>query len=92
MSKRSRLNTRIARETRIVLRATDFAHLQGVCAVAALNVQAIQQDAAQRIAAAQQTSQKELIRLAKKYRAQGMRPDVNYRFDEATHSLVAVEG
>ncbi|MCR4301783.1 MAG: hypothetical protein NUV51_09250 [Sulfuricaulis sp.] len=91
MSKRSRQHRPTPNKpVRIVLTAREFKDFQGACAVAALNVQAIQQDAAQRIAAAQQAQQKELAKLAKKYRAQGMRADVNYAFDEQTHSLVSV--
>ena len=75
----------------IALTTREFKEFHGLCAIAALTVQAIQQQAAQQIAAAQQERQKALARLAKKYRASGMRLDVDYRFDEATHSLVAVE-
>lgn len=75
-------------ETRIKLTPREFQDFQGACAITALKVQAIQQDAAQRIAAVQQEQQKALLRLVKKYRAQGMRPDVTFHFDEATHSLV----
>ena len=77
-------------EVRIVLSKREFQDFHGLCAIAALNVQAIQQQAAQQIAAAQQPRQKALTALAKKYRSQGMRLDVDYRFDESTHSLVVV--
>lgn len=91
MSKQSRTKRPTPnKEVRVVLTAREFKDFQGAVAVAALNVQAIQQDAAQRIAAAQQTSQKELLKLVKKYRAQGMRPDAQYRFDEGAHSLVVM--
>jgi hypothetical protein len=90
MGKASRRKHAQQDETRIVLSPREFADFQGVCAVAAIKVQAIQQQAAQQIAAAQQDRQKAFLRLVKKYRAQGMRPDGEYRFDEATHSLIAV--
>lgn len=77
-------------EVRIVLTPREFADFQGVCAVAALKVQEIQRQAAQQIAAAQQGRQRDFLRLVKKYRAAGMRLDADYRFDEATHSLIAV--
>lgn len=77
-------------ETRIKLTPREFQDFHGASAITALKVQAIQQDAAQRVAAAQAGQQKALLALVKKYRAQGMRPDVNYAFDEATCSLVLI--
>lgn len=55
-------------------------------ALTILEVQAIQRDAAQRIAAAQTKQRAALASLAKKYR--GLRPDGAYRLDEPTHSIV----
>jgi hypothetical protein len=78
-------------EIRIQLTPREFQDFQGASAIVQLKVQAIQQDAAQRIAAAQADQQKAFLRLVKKYRTQGLRPDVAFRFDEATHSLVLIE-
>lgn len=92
MSKKSRLHRPTpGKEIRVVLTPREFKDFQGACAVMALNIQAIQQNAAQQIAAAQAPKQKEFLRLVKKYRAAGLRPDVDYRFDEATRSLIAVK-
>lgn len=91
MSKSSRLkHPSPNKEVRIQLTPREFQDLQGAIAITAVKVQAIQQDAAQRIAEVQKTSQNELIKLTKKYRVQGMKIDVNYAFDEKTHSLVEV--
>ncbi len=75
-------------DIRIVLAPREFADFQGVCAVAVLKVQAIQQQAAQQIAAAHADRLNAFLRLAKKYRAAGLRPDMDYRLDEASRSLV----
>jgi hypothetical protein len=77
-------------EVRVQLTPREFADHYGLCAVAALKIQAIQQQAAQAIAAAQQPKQQSFLRLVKKYRAQGLRPDQDYAFDEATYTLVAI--
>lgn len=79
-------------EVRIALTPREFKDLQGLCAIAAIALMTIKQQADAAIAAAQAPQQKELARLAKKYRDQGMRADHNYRFDVATHSLVAEQG
>lgn len=93
MSKASRTHRQTPnKEIRITLTLREFNDFQGVVAVAAIKIQSIQQRAAQEIAAAQGSQQKELLRLANKYRHLGMRPDKNYRFDEATHSLILLAG
>jgi hypothetical protein len=76
---------------RIVLTPREFNDFHGVCAIAALNVQALQQQALQQITAAERPKQQALARLAKKYRAAGLRLDVNYTFDPATHALMEVK-
>lgn len=90
MSKNSKRQQTNGIEVRIPLTQREFSDFQGVCAIAALKVQTLQQQAAQQIAVAQQPRQQEFLRLAKKYRRAGMRPDQNYRFDEASHSLVLI--
>ena len=90
MSKVSRLHQPTPNTpVRIPLTEREFKNFYGLCAIAVMKTQAIQQEAAQRIEAAQQERQQVLNQLLKKYRAAGMRPDVDYRFDEATHSLIA---
>lgn len=77
--------------TRIKLTPEEFQHLQGAYAIMALKVQAIQQDAAQKIANVQKNADKVKSDLIKKYKVKGMRPDVNYSFDEETCSLVELK-
>lgn len=74
--------------TKIQLTPQEFKDFQGACAIAALNVQAIQQQVMKQIEVAQQDKQKEFLNLVRKYRSEGMRADKNYSFDVETHSLV----
>lgn len=75
---------------RITLTPREFQEHYGLTAIATLQIQSIQRQAAEAIAAAQQTKARSFLRLVKKYRAQGLRADQHYTFDEATHSLVAL--
>ena len=91
MSKQSRTHAPTPnKEIRVTLTPREFADLQGTCAIAALALQVIRQQTADAVAAAQKPQQLAMARLAKKYKAQGMRADCNYRFDVEAHALVSV--
>ncbi len=76
---------------RIVLSPEDFAAHLRVCQETLWNVSEIQGRAAREIAAAQARMRDSFLALGQKYAAQGLRPDVGYRLDTATHSLIAVD-
>lgn len=76
------------KKTTIKLTKEEFEKFQGALAIHTLKVQAIQQEAASKIASLSNEIDKVRLNLVKKYRIKGMRPDVNYSLDEQTHSLV----
>lgn len=90
MGKASRRPRAPTAETRIVLTPREAKDLQGLCAVAALQLIALRQEVTERTAAAQRPQQQEIARLAKKYAKAGMRAEALYTLDPATHSLVEV--
>lgn len=79
-----------SKEIRIQLTPREAKDLQGLCAVAALQLIALRQEVTERTAAAQRPHQQEMARLAKKYAKAGMRADADYTLDPATHALVEV--
>ena len=78
------------KDVRVQLTPREFRDFHGICAIAATRVFAIQQVAQQRLAECQVPRQEAFARLLKKYRAAGLRADLEYAFDEQTHSLVSV--
>ncbi len=75
----------------VVLSPEDFAAHLRLCQEALWNVQEIQGRATREIAAAQRPMQENFQRLVQQYAAQGLRPDVGYRLDTPTHSLIAID-
>jgi len=76
---------------RVVLAPEDFAAHLRICQETLWTVQEIQGQAARDIAAAQTAMRASFLKLVETYHAQGLRPDVGYRLDRTTHSLIAVE-
>jgi hypothetical protein len=91
MSKQTRQHRPTPNKTvRVVLTVRDFRDFHGVCAVAAIRAQAIQIAGERQLVESQQARQQAFTRLLRKYRHAGLRPDVEYVFDDAMHALVEV--
>ena len=90
MSKTSRLHKPNPNAVvRVQLTPHEFKDLQGTCAIAAVALMTIKQQATQQIDEAQKPQRALFKKLAEKYKM--LHPDRNYTLDQATCSLIEVK-